>query len=264
MDRSPLRRSVSDERDNRGAVNRRIVTVEHSVVRIDQRIRIPRIEIGTDVSGPACIYAHVEIRKGTVMYLHGEAEIGAPRGFAVFLPPFAVVQARLERCELTSAGIAFRPPTPYTLPRRPLLLAATAEYSLTSVDEILGELQTAEGALDVGRAPDPCPLASRTKAILDAEYGTAVAIDGIARQVHAAPATLSRTFKRAYGMPPVRYRHQVRIMDALMRFAEGATPAEVFADVGFGDLSRFYKIFRKVACAAPGSYRPVRSRNAKT
>jgi hypothetical protein len=53
-------------------------------------------------------------------------------------------------------------------------------------------------------------------------------------------------------------------MDALVRFAEGAAPIDVFQDVGFDDLSRFYKIFRKVACAAPGSYRPVRSKNAKT
>jgi AraC-like DNA-binding protein len=65
-------------------------------------------------------------------------------------------------------------------------------------------------------------------------------------------------------MPPVRYRHHVRIMDALMQFAEGAAPAQVFQDVGFDDLSRFYKIFRKVTCAPPGSYRPARSRIAKT
>jgi methylphosphotriester-DNA--protein-cysteine methyltransferase len=65
-------------------------------------------------------------------------------------------------------------------------------------------------------------------------------------------------------MPPVRYRHHVRVMDALMQFAEGAAPAQVFQDVGFDDLSRFYKIFRKVACAPPGPYRPPTSRIAKT
>jgi AraC-like DNA-binding protein len=53
-------------------------------------------------------------------------------------------------------------------------------------------------------------------------------------------------------------------MDALVQFAEGAAPAQVFQDVGFDDLSRFYKIFRKVTCAPPGAYRPARSRNAKT
>lgn len=49
-----------------------------------------------------------------------------------------------------------------------------------------------------------------------------------------------------------------------MQFAEGALPAAVFQNVGFDDLSRFYKIFRKVSCAPPGAYRPARSRTAKT
>lgn len=49
-----------------------------------------------------------------------------------------------------------------------------------------------------------------------------------------------------------------------MRLADGAVPVDVFQDVGFDDLSRFYKIFRRVACAAPGSYRPIQSKNAKT
>jgi AraC-like DNA-binding protein len=75
---------------------------------------------------------------------------------------------------------------------------------------------------------------------------------------------MSRTFRNAYGLPPVRYRHHVRIMDALLRFAAGAAPADVSLDVGFEDLSRFYKVFRRLVCGVPGAYRPRRSRNAKT
>jgi AraC-like DNA-binding protein len=107
-------------------------------------------------------------------------------------------------------------------------------------------------------------LATNGKAIIDREYATSLEIGRLAARLQTSPAVLSRVFREAYGMPPVRYRHHVRIMDALIQFAEGAVPADVFQEVGFDDLSRFYKIFRKVACAAPGSYRAVRSRNAKT
>jgi len=245
-------------------VNRRIVQIEQGVLRIDQRICIPRREIGTDVSGPACIYAHVQVARGTVMYVHGGTRIPAPTCFDVFLPPFALVQASLERCDVTSAAFAFRPLTSHTLPLQPILLSASAGRPPRSADDVLRRLHAAEEAVDVGRSLDPAPLARAAKAILDAEYGTPLEIARIAERLHASPAVLSRVFRRAYGMPPVRYRHQVRIMDALVRLADGALPADVFQDVGFDDLSRFYKIFRKVACAAPGSYRPARSRNAKT
>lgn len=234
------------------------------MLRIDQQIRIPHAEVGTDASGPACIFAAVEVAQGDVVYLRGEEVISAPKQFTVFLPPFAVVQARLEQCDVTTAGVAFRPPASARLPRRPLLLPAACRDLPESVEDLVTRLALVEGAVDVGRCPDPSRLASRTKAILDAEYDMGIAIGHIADRVQAAAATLSRTFKRAYGLTPVRYRHHVQIMDALVRFAEGAVPIDVFQDVGFDDLSRFYKVFRKVACAPPGSYRPVRSRNAKT
>ena len=117
---------------------------------------------------------------------------------------------------------------------------------------------------DVGRDRDPAPLALAAKALIDREYGAPLEITRVAARLHVSPAALSRAFRRTYGMPPVRYRHHVRILDALMQFAEGAAPAQVFQDVGFDDLSRFYKIFRKVTCAPPGQYRPAASRIAKT
>jgi AraC-like DNA-binding protein len=242
----------------------RIVRVDQGVLRIEQRIRIRFRELGTDVSGPACIYAHVQVTRGTVAYLHGNTRVTAPRRFAVLLPPFAVVQTSLERCDVTSIAVAFRPLSSDRLPQQPVLLPAGADGPPRSRDDILQRLRAAGNGSEVGRALNPDPLAARAKAIIDAEYSTSLAISRVAARLRASPAALSRTFRYAYGMPPVRYRHHVRIVDALLRFADGAVPADVFQDVGFDDLSRFYKIFRKVACAAPGSYRPTRSRNAKT
>jgi hypothetical protein len=72
---------------------RRIIQVEPDLLRIEQCLRIPGIEIGTDVAGPACIYAIVRVRRGSVAYLQGESRIRVPRRFALFLPPGAIVQA---------------------------------------------------------------------------------------------------------------------------------------------------------------------------
>jgi AraC-like DNA-binding protein len=242
---------------------RRIVHVEPGLLRIEQRLRIPGLEIGTDVSGPACIYAIVLVRRGTVTYQHGESRIRAPRSFALFLPPFGIVQASLERCDVTSVAVAFRPLASDELPRQAVLLAGGGPAPRSRIDA-LERIRTAATATHIGRDRDPARLVAHAKAIIDQEYGAPLEIRRIAARLHASPAVLSRAFRHTCGMPPVRYRHHVRIMDALMQFAEGAAPAQVFQDVGFDDLSRFYKIFRKVTCAPPGSYRPARSRIAKT
>ena len=242
---------------------RRIVRVEPGLLRVEQQLRLPGVEVGTDVSGPACIYAAVHVRRGSVVYLHGGVRIRAPRCFALCLPPFGIVQASLERCDVTSVAVAFRPLPSDALPPHPVLLAGDGSPAGSRLDA-LDRIRTAATLANVSRERDPVPLAANAKEILDREYGEPLEIGRIAARLRVSPAVLSRTFRHACGMPPVRYRHHVRVMDALMQFADGAAPAQVFQDVGFDDLSRFYKIFRKVTCAPPGSYRPARSRSAKT
>jgi AraC-like DNA-binding protein len=243
-------------------MNRRIVRVDDGVLRIEQRLRIRACDIGTDVSGPACVYAQVEVTRGVVAYLTGDTRLSVPDDFELFLPPFAVVQASLERCEVITTAIAFRAPN--ILSRQPVLLPASRQGPVRSLEDIFERLSVAEHVMYVGRAPNPAPFATRAKAIIDAEYATPLEIGRIAARLRTSSSVLSRTFRETFGMPPVRYRHHVRIMDALTQFADGAAPADVFQDVGFDDLSRFYKIFRKVACAPPGSYRPAKSKTAKT
>jgi hypothetical protein len=69
-----------------------MVQVAPGLLRIEQRLCIPGVEIGTDVAGPACPYAVVQVRRGSVLYQHGDEVVRAPRRFALFLPPFGVVQ----------------------------------------------------------------------------------------------------------------------------------------------------------------------------
>jgi AraC-like DNA-binding protein len=241
---------------------RRIAIREPGVLWIEQRILTRSGEIGTDVSGPACIYAHVSVARGRLTYLAGETEVRAPHTFAVFLPPFALVQAALDRCDVTSTAFAFRRPSAELPFQQPMLLAAVDQRPPESIREVEARLAHQVKAISVARGSGAAIRATSVKEAIDRSYQTPLGFDRIAAQLQTSPAQLSRHFKKAFGLPPVRYRHQVRIMAALMQFADGAAPADVFLDVGFEDLSRFYKMFRTIACAAPGTYRP--SKNAKT
>jgi AraC-like DNA-binding protein len=246
------------------AVGSRVVQVDAGLVRIEQRMRIAGPAIGTDVSGPACIVASVRVARGEVDYLCGRTQVTAPAAFDLVLPPCAIVQVRLERTDATSIAVAFRPGRGDRVPRHALLLPAAADRPLRTVDDARARLGDVDDGVEIGRTADPRSLAARAKQIVDAHYAGRLEIGRLARRLHVTGPALSRAFRAAYGIPPVRYRHQVRIVDALVRLAEGSVPADVFQEVGFDDLSRFYKVFRTVACAAPGTYRPRTSRNAKT
>jgi AraC-like DNA-binding protein len=222
----------------------RVVRGANGIVRVDQRLCIADREIGTDVSGPAVIHAEVRVLSGTVSYIRGDTLLRAPDSFTIVLPPFSVVQAWLEQCDVIVTGAAFRPAAGSLLPATPLLLP---------------------DGVEIGRALVPNAASLAAKRLLDREYAsTAVTIAAVARAAGTSASALSRAFKRSYGITPVRYRHHLRVMDALLRLAAGSAPLDVSQDVGFEDLSRFYSIFRRVACSAPGPYRPALSKNAKT
>lgn len=242
----------------------RTVRVDDGLLRIEQRVRVRSRTVGTDVSGPACTLARIDLRRGTLSYLGSSVRVSAPAVCLVVLPPLSIVQAVLEHCDVTSLAVAFRTPWHADLPPHPALLPWDTAGALPAPSDRRALVRLAREGHDIGRAAVPDSLAARGKTIIDAEYGTPVAIGQVAERLGTSPAAFSRAFRAAYGVPPVRYRHQVRIVDALTRLADGAAPIDVAADVGFEDLSRFYKIFRLVACASPGAYRLSRSRNAKT
>jgi AraC-like DNA-binding protein len=245
-------------------MERRVIRVEPGLLRIEQRLHVAGVETGTDASGPLCVLAAVRVHRGEIRYRRGNALIQAPRHYTLFLPPFALVQAVLTRCDVTSVAIAFRPSSLDQVLSRAARLAPGSEALPASRPQALEWVRSHARGTNVDREVEPGRLARSARSLIDAEYGGPVRIGALAARLQTSPAVLSRAFTRAYGIAPVRYRHHVRVMDALMRFAEGAVPADVFQDVGFEDLSCFYKVFRRITCAPPGSYRLRGSRIAKT
>jgi len=236
-------------------MSRRISHAAPGELRIEQRLRVRGRAVGTDVSGPVCILADVRLRRGSIAYRCARGIVKAPSAFRILIPPFTMVEALLERADVTSIAFAFPPTSALVLPPQPILVPTRDDRLIHEAGEIRDWLRDRHTMIDIGRTAAAPSLAGRAKRVIDCEYARPLRIADVAARLDVTPAVLSRTFRAAYGMPPVRYRHQVRVVDALMRFAAGAAPVEVFQDVGFEDLSRFYKIFRRVACAPPGRYR---------
>ena len=58
--------------------------------------------------------------------------------------------------------------------------------------------------------------------------------------------------KRDFEMSPSTYLHQLRLADAPLKLAKGEEIINVSQDIGYNDLSRFYKQFRKTTKTSPG------------
>jgi AraC-like DNA-binding protein len=249
----------------RGAarVRRWFARLPDARIRLDQQMRHAGAGTGLDVTGPYWMVATVSLTRGRLAYVRGRELVPAPaRRYGVFLPPFSIVECRLDRVHAGTRAVAGRGSLLPDLPREPVAFELSGAALPGSLDEISGLLGTRAALIPIGRAQAPSPLSHRVKVLIDEGFADLPPLSVLAASLHTSPAVMSRYFSRDYGLPPVRYRHAIRVMDALMRLVGGEAVADVAASAGFSDLGQFYRQFGLLALAPPGRYR-VRSRNPK-
>jgi len=244
-------------------VTRKIRQLGDGLVRVDQQITMRTSAMGLDASGNHWIFAVIKINAGKLRYLRGGNEVTPPgKKFAMFLPPFSLIQVRLENAQVRSVSFCGSGRTGPDLPNEAVLVPWSQPVPHTQADIIRG-IRAAPLLVPVSREVAPPAQARMVKQILDETYRDSLSISALARRLRCSLASMSRYFKQHYGVPPVQYRHSMRATDAIVRLVRGDRVVDVSGDIGYQDLSRFYKQFRRRACAPPGSYRPS-AKNAKT
>ncbi|HZI85998.1 MAG TPA: AraC family transcriptional regulator, partial [Pyrinomonadaceae bacterium] len=101
--------------------------------------------------------------------------------------------------------------------------------------------------------PNASALSKNAKRLIDENFQSYPSIARIAQRLRVSHEHLSRQFKRDFQISPSTYLHQLRLADAPLRLARGEPIINVSLDIGYNDLSRFYKQFRKNTKTSPGA-----------
>lgn len=111
--------------------------------------------------------------------------------------------------------------------------------------ELLGVPAATSGAI---------ALADRAKERIAAR-GRLVGLVDLARDLGVSPAYLTDAFRRAEGVPLVRYQLQARIRRALVELPHTDDLARLALDLGFSSHSHFTAAFRAATGVTPSAYR---------
>ncbi len=76
-----------------------------------------------------------------------------------------------------------------------------------------------------------------------------------ARDAGLAAATVSRGFREAFGVTPVRYRAEARVRQAWRRLGEARSLAELALDAGFADQAHMTRGILAMTGRTPGDWR---------
>jgi AraC-like DNA-binding protein len=199
----------------------------------------------------------VEVESGEFSFCRDSEKV-RPEGlrFGVFYPPFSFVRCYV--CELKGkvAGIG-QIGHIHGLPGSPVMFETDFRGPFTSAVQAIDVLSEARNVQSISVNSNPSLLSIRAKRLIDENYLIFPSISRIAARLNVSHAHLSRQFKRDFEMSPSEYLHHLRVAEATFRLSVGEDIIDISHEVGYNDLSRFYKQFRKNTRTSPAVCREI-------
>lgn len=134
--------------------------------------------------------------------------------------------------------------------RRDVEPALWEEHALA----IVGRATRDATSMPTPRSTAASELAARTKEIL-ADRGRLLRLGELADRLEVSPAYLTDAFRRAEGIPVVRYQLQLRLMRALRELPHANDLTRLALELGFSSHSHFSTAFRAATGLTPSRYR---------
>jgi AraC-like DNA-binding protein len=216
------------------------------------------------VFGAAWLLEVLDLTGGEFFFLsNGEPVHPKARRFGIYYPRFTIIKSCVKDMKGSVAGIGAVGEPPAGLPRGPSIFETGFNGELTSAKQAVEIVCAASSIQSIEFNSNPSLLSIRAKKIIDENYRIYPSIARIAARLGVSHEHTTRGFKRDYGMSPSAYLHQLRVAEATHKLTLGEEIVDISMDVGYNDLSRFYKQFRKATKTSPGDCRATLKKPAR-
>lgn len=222
-----------------------------------------RVDVGGEgssffVFGEAWLFEILDLASGEFFFFcNGEEVRPAGRRFGIYYPPFTIIKGCAKEMKGRVRGIGAVGEPPAGLPPYPAIFETDFAGELTSLAQTVEIIRAADRMWSIEFNSNPSLLSVRAKKLIDENYRVYPSIGRIAARLGVSHEHLTRCFKRDHGMSPSAYLHQLRVAEATHKLSLGEEIIDISMDVGYNDLSRFYKQFRKATRTSPGECRTI-------
>jgi AraC-like DNA-binding protein len=229
---------------------------------IEDDVKIKGSHIKTFMMCDAWLLELFELEEGHYSFMRGgEHVLPKTKHFGIFYPPFTIMRVCVEDIRGRSAGMAATTCLPEKFMTVPILFETAFTAPPKSVEQVEEILNSSYNPQSIELNPTPSLLSIHVKKLIDENYSARPSIAHIAMRLGVTHAHLTRQFNSDFGLSPSVYCHQMRITDATFRLAKGEQIIDIAQDVGYNDLSNFYKQFRKAKEQTPGYCQVQKKRN---
>jgi len=224
----------------------------------EDEVEIEGVLRATIITCKAWLLELYDLRAGRLGFTSGK-ELICPKTkrFGVLYSPFSICEPCFRNFEGHLTGIAATNSLPSEFTAGPILFDSTFTKAPSSVEQVLAILKAGDNRESIEVNPKPSLLSLKAKRFIDESYLIDPSISGVAARLSVTLEHLSRQFKCDFGMSPSNYLRKLRVADAPLRLAKGERVVNVSQEVGYNDLSRFYKQFRKTTETSPGACKTI-------
>jgi len=225
--------------------------------RINDEIDIPGEGFSNFVFGRGWLLEIIELSTGDYFFCSDGQEVRPDASrFGAFYPPFTVVRPYVGNVKGRVIGIGSVSSLP-ELPPTPLIFETAFYGTFANTQQAVCVLTESRARQSIEVNSKPSLLSIKAKRLIDENYLAYPLMARIAGRLKISAEHLSRQFKRDYGMSPSAYLHQLRVSEATFRLAIGEEIIDISGEVGYNDLSRFYKQFKKQTKTSPAECRTM-------
>ncbi len=199
-----------------------------------------------------------ELEAGELFFINGKEQVCPnTKRFGVFYPPFTISQPSFKNAKGRLLGVAATASLPAELMTVPIVFETLFTGLPSGAAQVIDIVSSGKGHQAIELNPNPSLLSLKAKKLIDANYLVYPSIARVAARLGVTHEHLSRQFKRDFQLSPSAYLRHLRVADAPLRLARGEEIINVSQDVGYNDLSRFYKQFRQTTNTSPGACQTI-------
>lgn len=171
---------------------------------------------------------------------------------AAFLPPFSLIEWTLDPGPVHwMAFISRTPPSEaltQSLSDEPFAFhwseLTTPKTMLKTMEEALRLAASSTDRIPIGKQEKVSAVALRTKKAIDQTFNEPMPMDHLAEKLGYAHAVMTRAFRACYGLPPVVYRNNLRVFEAMvMMMTKSSNATSSCYASGFSEFTSFYRQF---------------------
>jgi AraC-like DNA-binding protein len=200
----------------------------------------------------------IELQAGELFFSCGNETVRpSTKRFGIFYPPFSITQLCFRNPQGRLLGIAATATVPEAFTAAPTVFELPVIEIPHNIAQVIEILQCGRNRQTVEAYPKPSLLSRKAKRLIDQNYMVYPSIARVAARVGVTHEHLTRQFKLDFGMTPSAYLRQLRLADVPLRLARNEAIINISHDVGYNDLSRFYKQFRKTTNTSPGACKTI-------